>query len=224
LEDLEDYLRQARILDVGEFAEHGGHKSFRFILEGGVGALAKPAHTAPGPDASWVVRYEVAGWMVARDLGWTDLVATTVLRETDLFPGHTALVETSVQVLWPSFDRVADPSQFEDHDLWRAALIDRLILHTDRAHNNWGAVPGHGRPRLKLIDHGLAFGTAGAANSTFVEAKRGQEVPGEIRHEISEFLDHCEESELRDFLPDSGLKALLDRGRLIVETGVLENS
>jgi hypothetical protein len=78
LEQLEQYLRSAAVLGVSTFAQQGAHPSFRLILTGGVTVLAKPAHTVP-IDGPAMIRYEVAGWVVARDLGWPDLVATTAL-------------------------------------------------------------------------------------------------------------------------------------------------
>jgi hypothetical protein len=42
---LEHYLDSAAILNMAHFAQHGAHRSYRLILEGGVGALAEPADT-----------------------------------------------------------------------------------------------------------------------------------------------------------------------------------
>ena len=124
------------------------------------------------------MRYEAAAWVLAKGLGWTDLVATTVLRETDAFPDVDEEVTTSLQVLWPGFELDANLDQFPDEDIWRAALFDVLIFHTDRTHN-WGAVPGHGQKRLKLIDHGYAFREWAGREfaSSFANAKAGRRFP-----------------------------------------------
>jgi len=55
LDELEHYLRGSTILDVAHFERHGAHRSFRLILEGGVGVLAKPAHTIGEGDPRYPV-------------------------------------------------------------------------------------------------------------------------------------------------------------------------
>jgi hypothetical protein len=226
LDELEHYLRTARILDVGAFPDPdipapGAHPSFRFILEGGVGALAKPAHTIGEGDA--VVRYEAAAWVLARQLGWTDLVATSVLRGTDVFPGVEEEVTTSLQILWPGFELDADMGQFSDEDIWRAAIFDVLVLHTDRTHN-WGAVPGHGEKRLKLIDHGYAFREWPGREfaSSFANAKAGQEIPDDLAELLDDFLGRAETDDgLEELLGEDVLEELVARGRTLVEDRTL---
>jgi hypothetical protein len=86
----------------------------------------------------------------------------------------------------------------------------------------WSA-PGHGRTRLKLIDHGFAFrqwpGRAFA--SSFEEAKRAQELPDEFREQIGLFLESCEEGELTRLLEPEILRELVDRGQHLVQSGSL---
>jgi hypothetical protein len=218
LDDLEKYLRAARILDAATFPNHGAHPSYRLILEGGVGALAKPASTAPD-DGAAMVRYEVAGWVVARDLGWSDLVATTVLRTIDLLPDQDE-TETSVQVLWPGFQVDVDRTQFDNEDIWRAAIFDALIRHSDRTHN-WGAVVGHGRPRLKLIDHGYAFRSTRPLSSSFVVDREGQPLPQMLKDDLDAFLERYQDGDLADLLEPEVLEELGTRARNMVETGIL---
>jgi hypothetical protein len=228
LDELENYLRTARILDVGAFPDPGipqpgAHQSFRFILEGGVSALAKPAHTIG--DGESVVRYEAAAWVVARLVGWTDLVATTVLRHTDAFPDLDDEVATSLQVIWAAAELDADMGQFSDEDVWRAAIFDVLVLHTDRTHN-WLAVPGHGETRLRLIDHGYAFREwqGREFSSSFANAKAGQEVPDELLEQLEGFLGRAEADEvLDDLLGEQALEELVARGRTLVEDRVLNH-
>lgn len=217
LEKLEVYLREARIL-AATFPNQGAHPSYRLLLEGGVGALAKPASTAP-EDGAAMVRYEVAGWVIARDLGWSDLVATTVLRSIDVLPEQEE-TEASVQVLWPGFQVDADRSQFSDKDIWRAAIFDTLILHSDRTHN-WGAVTEHGSPRLKLIDHGYAFRASRPFQSSFAQDKTGQPLPDELVGPLETFLGACDEGQLADLLEEDVLEEMVARGRTLVETAVL---
>jgi hypothetical protein len=218
LESLEEYLRDARILDAATFPNHGAHPSYRLILEGGVGALAKPASTAP-EDGAAMVRHEVAAWVIARDLGWPDLVATTVLRVIDVLPDQDE-TEASVQVLWPGFQVDADRSQFSEEDIWRAAVFDTLIRHADRTHN-WGAVTQHGTPRLKLIDHGYAFRATRPFQSSFAQDKAGQPLPDELSETVERFLGTCQDGPLADLLEEDVLEELVVRGRRLVETATL---
>ena len=97
LDQIEHYLLNAPILDRSAFQGHGAHRSELFILSGGVGALCKP-EDGIGEGRIAVTR-EVAAWRIARVLGWTDLMAATVLREID--PDRMA----SLTVLWPEPDR-----------------------------------------------------------------------------------------------------------------------
>jgi hypothetical protein len=47
-------------------------------------------------------------------------------------------------------------------------VFDGVIAHSDRGGHNWLAVPdSSGNQRLKLVDHGYAFGFQGGLNSTF---------------------------------------------------------
>jgi hypothetical protein len=80
---------------------------------------------------------------LAREIGWTDLVATTVSRSTDVFPDTDHEVTTSVQVLWPGFELDAQIGQFEEDDVWRAAVFDVLVFHTDRGTQCNDISPGH---------------------------------------------------------------------------------
>jgi len=222
-DDLEEYLRTARILDVSAPPGSGAHPSYRVTLEGGVSTLAKPAHKAPEEGAA-MVRYEVAGWAVARDMGWGDLVATTVLRSTDQFPEVEEDVETSLQVLWPQFTFMGDMAALSDDDVWRAAVLDVLSLHSDRGGNNWGTVPHFGAPRLKLIDHGYAFRAwpNRPFASAFADARKDQEIPEEHTESLSAFLDTEHPQLQHDLLEPEVFEELLERGRSLVETGVLE--
>jgi hypothetical protein len=181
--------------------------------------LAKPAFTVPS-DGEAMIRYEVAGWVVARELQWTHLVATTVLKTTDAITGSDE--EASVQVLWPEFDPSADISNFPDEEIWQAAVFDVLVLHSDRGHN-WGGVPGDGGMRLKLVDHGYAFRDwpGRPFQSTFETQKRGQALPDELMERLSQFIPNANTSELADLLEPDVLQALTERGEHLLGTGVL---
>jgi hypothetical protein len=191
LDELEEYLRTARILDVVSPGNIGGaHEKRLLILEGGVGVIAKPADVSP--EAPQMVRREAAAWVLARLLGWSDLVAATVIREIPSFSSGGD-VEASLMVAWPNNQPDQDPG-FDDHDVWRAAVFDAAIRQSDRAGHNWLCVPesgGQGTAKLKLIDHGYAFFFPGRdqIGSTFVEAKRGQPIPDAVLEGVNEALE-----------------------------------
>jgi hypothetical protein len=60
----------------------GWQPKYRVVLDGGVLALQTPvaSSNAPGAGAD-AVRREIAAWVIARKLGWSKLVAPTVLRD-----------------------------------------------------------------------------------------------------------------------------------------------
>jgi hypothetical protein len=222
LDELEEYLKRADILYIGGFPASGGaHPGKLVVLEGGVGVLAKPADAnAAAPE---MVPREVAAWIVARHLGWADLVATTVLRRD--IPGDAGgLVDASFSVAWPNNAADVDPG-FDDEDRWRAAVFDFVVQQGDRGGHNWLAVPapGAGTSMLKLIDHGHCFGypPPGSVNSTFFTEKRGQELPAEIVTALHAILDDWPSDHLQDLLPDEAVSNTEDRVRALLEQGSL---
>jgi hypothetical protein len=92
-----------------------------------------------------------------------------------------------------------------------AALFDVLVCHTDRSHN-WGAVPGHGRKRLKLIDHGYAFRQwpGRPFSSSFASARDGDQTRG--KRSTPGFALGAERHDLR-VAADRLEHAARDRGR-----------
>ena len=177
LDELESFLRNARVLDFATPALAGAHGAkVRLLLEGGVPALAKPeAGIGDGPR---VVRREVAAWVIARELGFADMVACTVLREDVPIVGG-GQGTASVQVIWPEPVLPDDPGPYSDDDRWRAGIFDAVIAHSDRSGHNWlGLDDAAGQRRLKLVDHGYAFEIQGALNSDFYNQFQGQQIPG----------------------------------------------
>lgn len=224
LDELEGYLRHANVLSVATFPLHGAHPSFRVTLEGGVAVLAKPVDATP--DAAKMVPREVAAWIVARALGWSDLLAATVLREV---PGirETESVAASLQVLWPDFQPDAPLAVFRDDDVWRAAVFDVLIAQTDRSGHNWLAVPPPGaeeESRLKLVDHGYAFDFEGRAlASSFFAAKRGQPIPADVKATLARLVDEWPPPGLADLLEPEALTKLERRARRLASADVLQH-
>jgi hypothetical protein len=223
LDDLERYLSRAAILDVAVFPQHGAHRSFRLILEGGVGVLAKPADTIG--EGSIVCRREAAAWALARGLGWSETVATTILR-TIPSPESGDDVEASLQVLWPDVMPDADPGSFPDEDIWKAGTFDALIGHSDRGGHNWLAVPASGTtPRLKLVDHGYGFPeTVSPPASTFYEMRRGQPLPDEVLGALEPLASSEHLESVRWLLPPAVVAAVLARAEALLSRSVLEIS
>src|SRR5438128_1594760 len=107
LDELEYYLREADVLDCATPSYSGAHSAkVRLLLEGGVPALAKPEVGIS--DGARVVRREVAAWVIARELGFSDMVACTVLRDTVPLVGG-GQGTASVQVIWPEPVMPDDP-------------------------------------------------------------------------------------------------------------------
>jgi hypothetical protein len=201
---LEAYLKSAEVESVLTWALHGAHTSYLVLLAGAIGTLGKPEDEAPAAGSS---RREVAAWILARDLGWPDLVAPTVLRRLPSQKNLGTVTDWSLQVIWPTNERGPSLDKLNEHDLWRAAIFDALVVHGDRHAANYLAVPPTAtvgvQPRLKLIDHGHAF-TANDSASPFYVGRKGQKVPDDCLMA----LDGC----LAKYPGD--LKALLEQREL----------
>lgn len=182
--------------------------------------LAKPADTVGQGEI--VPRREAAAWLLARQLGWEDLVATTVLRVIPS-PDTGNDTEASLQVLWPDVTPDADANSFIDEDIWRAAVLDCLIAHEDRGGHNWLAVPGSSAtPRLKLVDHGFAFPhEVKPPNSTFYTLRLGLEIPEFATDGLERVMASSADS-LRSLLPDEAVDAVVARAETLLAATVLE--
>jgi hypothetical protein len=189
---LEHYLATASFVSSWTFPHPGQHRSYVLVLEGGVGVLAKP-EDAPGlPTAPAMVRREVAAWIIARNLGWIDLVSGSVLR---LIPSPTGGgdVYASLHILWPNSVPDVD-APFSDDDVWRAAIFDAVVGQTDRAGHNWLALPdpagGTAVPiRLVLVDHGNSLQPGiFPPSSTFYTRRAGQKIPDEHLEALEQLL------------------------------------
>lgn len=217
---LEEYLRTAPIIYQGNWPLGGAHQNkMELILEGGVGAIAKPADWADGPRA---VQCEHGAWLVAKLLGWADLLAVTVLREIRSAAGDQ-LVQATVQIAWPrSNPDFAAP--FEDTDVWRAAIFDFVIDQSDRGGHNWLAVPGDAPvPMLKLVDHGYSFGAPGRPfQSSFFDQKRGQPLPDYVIEGLRQLLVQAPQSGLRDLIPEAEFDKMVFRVEHLLQEGRLE--
>ena len=232
LDALETYLRDAPLLYAFAPQVHGGGGhggKFAAVLDGGVAVFCKPASGVG--DAGRAARNEVAAWIVARQLGWTEMMAATILRSLRSPAGGNE-EEMALQILWPGSDFTPDPSGFTDEEIWKAALFDYLIFHSDRTNNNWlgvppaalpfpGPVAGH-RQQLKLIDHGYAFNYPGRdyLSSSFVERRRGATIPDELRGSVRSLAGSAAGA-LSGLLDQSEIESLVTRVNEIDSSGVL---
>lgn len=223
LEELERYLRQADVIDQAAFAvtTPHAHPTYRVILTGGVAAMVKPSDEIADGEA--LVGQEVAAWVLAKALGWPDLLAATVLRS---LPSRvTGLsVRASLQVIWPDCLPDAPHQGFGPDDTWRAAIFDAIVGQTDRVGHNWVAVPAAaGRPRLKLIDHGYSFTTGmGPPRSTFYALHAGQSIPAAHRNAISTLLGSFPTGDLQGLLSQSEATDARTRAGRLLQRGVLQ--
>jgi len=217
LDDLERYLHAAPMLHASTNAAGGAHPSYLAILEGGTGVLVKPADAVDGGEV--MAKREAAAWVLARELGWPELVSTTVLREINSFVSED-VVFASVQVLWPNNQPGTPLDDLPDEDVARAALFDGLVFQSDRHPNNWLGVPKDGgRQHLKLIDHGYAFDTTRGFQSPFFDRLRGQALSDDSRQALERVRAPRHSQALEDLLPEDELTSFFDRINTLQGTG-----
>jgi len=230
---LRQYLEQAPVVYgyVPQLTAGGGHgNKIAVVLEGGVHALVKPASGAQ--DGLLAVQNEAAAWELACLLGWGELVAGTVIR--DVLPPQSGAPEpAAVQVMWPGYDWTPAPGSFPEGETWKAAILDMLMLHSDRTNNNWLGVPPAqlpfpgpvygSRQQLKLIDHGFAFDFPGRANlsSSFVDLHRGNPIPADLLQAVGAGLAQVEASPVRAILDDMPFERLKARFEGLLQSGSL---
>lgn len=221
---LEGYLKNATIYSV-EFLNQGGfHQGkARVIFDGGVSALAKPASGVADDIGERVVRSEVGAYLVAREMGFTDLVPVTVYRTIPT--SSSAEDPAAVQVLVPEVDPdlSVEGAGVPEHDLIRAAVLDYIIWNSDRGGHNWLVTRGQfDHPRIILIDHGLAFGfDKREFASTFFEMMEGRALPPGILEALERLVAVAHETELAEILPRSAFRGALQRAQQLLKLGKL---
>jgi hypothetical protein len=158
-----------------------------------------------------MIRRERAAWLLARALGWGDLVAATVLRHVEK-PSGPALC--SLQMIWPAFSPNVPEGSLPEDDRWRGSIFDALIKMADRGGGNWLGVPAdaaHGPQRLKLVDHGYAFSMTQGLNSSFYNAFQGQQIPDLHREALENLEDHASLTSIEQLLTDEEFPAFVER-------------
>lgn len=189
---LEEYLRFAPLIGISEPFKGGVTEYLYFvILAGGVETVAKPEDALPeGPRT---IRSEAAAWVVARTLRWTDLMAATVLRGSGIPSMKTGKdINCSLQLAWPDFSEIdVWYEDYQDDDIWRAALFDVIVGQCDRKGHNWLALGGrYGKPRLKLLDNGFAFDAPHRSfRSTPYEKRENENIPERYLPALQRIID-----------------------------------
>jgi hypothetical protein len=215
LDKLEAFLEEAPVLHALEpLGGGGGHPSKEvYVLEGGITVLAKMDDGQP--ISGEMMRAERAAWIVCRALGWTDLVAATVLRKV---PYNGAEYEAAVCVVWAQTTVPPEPlGNFPDDDVTRAAIFDTLIEHSDRTGNNWCGTPGdHGERRLKLFDHGYSLGVGSRPfSSEFFTHKQGAALDAEHRGALIRIPAIVED--LKDLVGEPAAQAVAHRASMMLQ-------
>lgn len=220
LDHLERFLRTARVVGL-MFMDDGGHHQDKqqIILEGGVMCLAKPSDAIP--NGWWAVQCEAAAWQVARALGWPDLVPTTVIRE-DVPTRKSVKSRASVQVLVAEdFEAHVWSDEIDERDVFRCAVFDYLIAHSDRTHNWLLTSEAYGVPRVILIDNGLAFDVEGRSiSSRFIAEVAGRPIPDDVLAPIRRFVAESPHTDLKEMLPHGGYEKMLLRAKLLLDEGL----
>jgi hypothetical protein len=215
---LEDYLKSAPYHYVRDLTGGGGSGLDKkvLILRGGVAVAAKPGHT---PDYAHQAKCEVAAWLLSAELEMTKLVPTTVLRPVPA-PGGGE-VEGSAQVLWARFvvaEQNFTHTSCPDDVAWLIAVFDCLAANTDRNDGNWGAITQ--LPDAVLVDHGLCF-TRGPTTSPFFAARRGDDLPDDVRAHVNAFLATSGTTRLHEVLDVHVVQEVIGRAQHLVDTGKL---
>jgi hypothetical protein len=216
VDTLVEYLRTAKPLAVVRNPTSGANETYIVSLEGGVAIVAK--YGGPHPN----IKQEAAAWVMARLLGWEDMVAVTVLSAFRPSQGHE-IRESSLQVAWHPHEVGPDLDSLPAEDVWRGALFDAIVMHRDRHPNNWLACPpvASGEPRLKLIDHGHTWDTGGQPSSRIYEKHQGKPIPNELRTALGGALRRVDRSPLPRLIDGAAVEAVRKRLTFVLQSETL---
>lgn len=146
-----------------------------------------------GIKAGTYYKREALAYDFARNLGMTDLVPETTVRE---YKGQIGSV-----MKWVAGDIPHGMIDWHDHvsklDMERSAAFDYLIGNTDRHNGNFliqRKTAGNANGKIQLIDHGLSFPPRFSINTGNAKILKG-------RNPNSEFPEHIKTA-YRDKLPD----------------------
>jgi hypothetical protein len=183
----------------------GGHRDcFGVSLDRGVTCYVKPCNGTP---ASKTALYnEVAAWETAKLLGWSHLMAPTVLCNDIVSPVTMTATTSSLQVFRWDAQPAPVVTSLSTIEVVQAGTFDYLIAHSDRPENSnyLGVTPAtssSGEIHLKLIDNGFAYDFPNRPpQSVFVDQVRGRHLGQSVISAVKR---------LRVLAPVSPLTALL---------------
>jgi hypothetical protein len=105
-------------------------------------------------DAAQMAKCEEAAWHLAKLMSYDDLIAPCMVMTTTL-PRSPAVHVVSRQIEWSGCQPVASLDAVDQHDLFRTAVFDTVILNKDRHKGNMLQEPTSGK--LRLIDNATSF-------------------------------------------------------------------
>lgn len=212
-QDLERYLLEGNVLHVGSPIREGAHPPCRVDYENDVAGLAKFPSLARQDDGQLMVARERAAWVVAKALGWPDLVPPTVLRDLD---GPNGRERASVQALLEGAEMLPPLDEIDRGDVLRAAVFDVVIHAGDRV-GNWMGVRDAEATRLRLIDHGHAFEMPGwgVLRSQFVRAAEGTSLRRDHKEALRGLDRHDMRTELLVLLGPEPVRRMMARVEML---------
>ena len=161
-----------------ETGQKGNFKPSR----GEVGTPSDPVRTGIPPGLQ--AERELGAWEVAKLVGMDDMVAPVQIRTADVPGGRNARRSFEAAngtkgsfAVWQegevAVDIARDSKKYDgDEDQRRSAMFDYIIGNQDRHHGNW-VISGSGK--LKLIDHGLAFGAERVRGNRWLQERVSNE-------------------------------------------------
>jgi hypothetical protein len=110
-------------------------------------------------------------------------------------------------------------SDFQEGEIWQAAIFDAIVDHTDHTHN-FAAAPKDTTPRrLRLFDNAFAFSYQGnPPNSLFFNEKQGAKIPAHLLEDLGRLASRAPHSSLRALLGKDTFEKLIERIRALVDS------
>ena len=164
------------------------------------------------------IRRERAAFVLARLLGWDDLVPLTVLRRLTWMQDRLA----AVSIFELRAIEGVPLECFAEEDLTRAAVFDFLIRQLDRGAHNWLGVLSADRPAtgisLRLIDHQHAFTEVSPWPMTvFVQSQAEWPIDNDCADRLRRAARCAYGSELTSLIGFSAVVALANRANRLAD-------
>ena len=222
VEQMEQFLKGAKIVDVKELATGITHSQRANLSDG---SIVHSAHVQSIDESKAVFqgdrgselnfkdtwKYNVAGYQLARILGIGDMVPPSVERNVQ---GKSSAITWWIDNAIMESDRRKKRIEIPDKDMWNREMhvvrvFDQLIYNTDRNLQNLMIDQNF---HLWMIDHTRAFRTQPA-----LKEKRDLEMCDRALLDHLRSLKAEELQTLKPYIGDQEIKALLDRRAKIVQ-------